>query len=209
MGSNRVSQLSHSPGNRDACLYIRSTPRLRRRSYCRDRQCDPQIDAGRQAACSGRIFFSLGHSTIVVALSIGIAITATALQSKFDNFTSIGGIVGTLVSASFLFAIAIANIVILRSIYRTFQIVKNGGKFVEEDLDLMLSQRGFMGRILRRFFHLIERSWHMYPLGLLFGLGFDTATEVGLLGIPRPRPLKACRPGRYWCFRRCSLPECH
>ena len=128
-------------------------------------------------------FFSLGHSTIVVALSIGIAITATALQSKFDNFTSIGGIVGTLVSASFLFAIAIANIVILRSIYRTFQIVKNGGKFVEEDLDLMLSQRGFMGRILRRFFPLIERSWHMYPLGLLFGLGFDTATEVGLLGI--------------------------
>ena len=128
-------------------------------------------------------FFSLGHSTIVVALSIGIAITATALQSKFDNFTSIGGIVGTLVSASFLFAIAIANIVILRSIYRTFQIVKNGGKFVEEDLDLMLSQRGFMGRILRRFFPLIERSWHMYPLGLLIGLGFDTATEVGLLGI--------------------------
>ena len=128
-------------------------------------------------------FFSLGHSTIVVALSITIAITATALQSKFDNFTSIGGIVGTLVSALFLFAIAIANILILRSIYRTFQIVKNGGKFVEEDLDLMLSQRGFMGRILRRFFHLIERSWHMYPLGLLFGLGFDTATEVGLLGI--------------------------
>ena len=128
-------------------------------------------------------FFSLGHSTIVVALSVAIAITATALQSKFDNFTSIGGIVGTLVLALFLFAIAVANIFILKSIYRTFQIVKNSGKFVEEDLDLMLSQRGFMGRILRRFFHLIERSWHMYPLGLLFGLGFDTATEVGLLGI--------------------------
>ena len=128
-------------------------------------------------------FFSLGHSTIVVALSVAIAITATALQSKFDNFTSIGGIIGTLVSALFLFAIAVANILILKSIYRTFQIVKNSGKFVEEDLDLMLSQRGFMGRILRRFFHLIERSWHMYPLGLLFGLGFDTATEVGLLGI--------------------------
>jgi nickel/cobalt transporter (NiCoT) family protein len=128
-------------------------------------------------------FFSFGHSTIVVLLSAAIAITATALQSKFDNFTRIGGIVGTLVSALFLFAIAIANILILRSIYRTFQMVKNGGKFVEEDLDLMLSKRGFMGRILRRFFHLIERSWHMYPLGVLFGLGFDTATEVGLLGI--------------------------
>src|SRR6516164_8615201 len=89
-------------------------------------------------------FFSLGHSTIVVLLSIAIAITATALQSKFDNFTSIGGVVGTLISALFLFAIAIANILVLISIYRTFQMVKTGGKFVEEDLDLMLSKRGFM-----------------------------------------------------------------
>jgi len=128
-------------------------------------------------------FFSLGHSTIVVLLSIAIAITATALQSKFDNFTTVGGVIGTLVSAFFLFAIAIANILVLISIYRTFRIAKNAGKFVEEDLDLMLSKRGFMGRILRRFFHLIERSWRMYPLGVLFGLGFDTATEVGLLGI--------------------------
>ena len=128
-------------------------------------------------------FFSLGHSTIVVLLSIAIAITATALQSKFDNFTTVGGMVGTLVSAFFLFAIAVANLLVLISIYRTFRIVKNGGKFVEEDLDLTLSRRGLMGRVLRRFFHLIERSWHMYPLGALFGLGFDTATEVGVLGI--------------------------
>ena len=128
-------------------------------------------------------FFSLGHSTIVVLLSVAIAITATALQSKFDNFTTVGAVAGALVSAVFLFAIAIANILVLMSIYRTFQIVKNGGKFAEEDLDLMLSRRGFMGRILRRFFRLIERSWRMYPLGVLFGLGFDTATEVGVLGI--------------------------
>jgi nickel/cobalt transporter (NiCoT) family protein len=129
------------------------------------------------------LFFSLGHSTVVVGLSIAIAITATALQSRFDNFASFGSAVGTLMSAFFLFAIAIANIMIFISIYRTFGKVKSGGKFVEEDLDLMLSKRGFMGRILRCFFHLIERSWHMYPLGVLFGLGFDTATEVGLLGI--------------------------
>jgi high-affinity nickel-transport protein len=128
-------------------------------------------------------FFSLGHSTIVVLLSIAIAVTATALQSRFDAFTTIGSVVGALVSAFFLFAIAAANILVLMSICRTFHSVKNGGKFIEEDLDLMLAQRGFMGRVLRRFFHLIERSWHMYPLGLLFGLGFDTATEVGLLGI--------------------------
>ncbi len=129
------------------------------------------------------LFFSLGHSTVVVGLSIAIAITATALQSRFDNFASFGSVVGTLMSAFFLFAIAIANIMVFISIYRTFGKVKSGGKFVEEDLDLMLSKRGFMGRILRCFFHLIERSWHMYPLGVLFGLGFDTATEVGLLGI--------------------------
>jgi nickel/cobalt transporter (NiCoT) family protein len=129
------------------------------------------------------LFFSLGHSTIVVALSIALAVTATALQANFDSFKSVGGIVGTLVSALFLFAIAIANILVLLSIYRTFQTVKSGGKFVQEDLDLTLANRGLLGRLFRRFFRLVEQSWHMYPLGVLFGLGFDTATEVGLLGI--------------------------
>ncbi len=128
-------------------------------------------------------FFSLGHSTIVVALSVAIAATATALQSRFDSFTSIGGIVGTLVSAFFLFAIAAANILVFFTIYRTFRTVRSGGRFVEEDIDIALSNRGLLGRLFRRFFRLVERSWHMYPLGLLFGLGFDTATEVGLLGI--------------------------
>jgi nickel/cobalt transporter (NiCoT) family protein len=128
-------------------------------------------------------FFSLGHSTIVVLLSVAIAITATALQPKFDHFAGVGGVIGTLVSASFLLAIAIANILILRSMYRTFRIVTSGGVFMEEDLNLMLSSRGFTGRILRRVFHLIGHSWHMYPLGVLFGLGFDTATEVALLGM--------------------------
>ena len=128
-------------------------------------------------------FFSLGHSTIVVALTIAIAITATTLQSRFGDLTTVGAVVGTLVSASFLFAIAAANVLVLVSIHRTFQTVKGGGKFVEEDLDLMLANRGFMARLFRRFFRLIEHSWQMYPLGALFGLGFDTATEVGLIGI--------------------------
>ena len=129
------------------------------------------------------LYFSLGHSTIVVGLSIAIAITTTALQGQFDTSKSVGGIIGTLVSSLFLFAIAFANVLVLASIYRTFRTVKNGGRFVEEDLDLALSNRGLLGRLFRRFFHVIERSWQMYPLGLLFGLGFDTATEVGLLGI--------------------------
>ena len=129
------------------------------------------------------LFFSLGHSTIVVGLSIAIAATTTALQSRFETFKSVGGIVGTLVSSLFLFAIAFANLIVLIAIYRTFRTVKNGGRFAEEDLDIALSNRGLLGRLFRRFFRAIEHSWQMYPLGVLFGLGFDTATEVGLLGI--------------------------
>ena len=129
------------------------------------------------------LFFSLGHSTIVVGLSIAIAATTTALQSRFETFKSVGGFVGTLVSSLFLFAIAIANLLVLIAIYRTFRTVKNGGAFSEEDLDLALANRGLLGRLFRRFFRVIEDSWQMYPIGVLFGLGFDTATEVGLLGI--------------------------
>ena len=129
------------------------------------------------------LYFSLGHSTIVVGLSIAIAAATTALQGRFETFRSVGGIVGTLVSSVFLFAIAFANFIVLITIYRTFRTVKKGGRFAEEDLDLALANRGLLGRLFRRFFRAIEHSWQMYPLGLLFGLGFDTATEVGLLGI--------------------------
>ena len=129
------------------------------------------------------LFFSLGHSTIVVLASAGIAIAAAALQSRFATFQAVGGLIGTAVSAFFLFAIATANLFILASVWRTFQRVKRGGRFVEEDLDLILANRGFMARICRRLFGLIAKSWHMYPLGFLFGLGFDTATEIGLLAI--------------------------
>ncbi|HEY3914715.1 MAG TPA: HoxN/HupN/NixA family nickel/cobalt transporter [Verrucomicrobiae bacterium] len=128
-------------------------------------------------------FFSLGHSTVVVALTVAIAVTSVAIKDRFSSFASVGGIIGTGVSALFLLAVAVANILILISVYRTFARVKTGGQFVEEDLNLLLSQRGFFGRIFRNLFRLIEHSWQMYPVGFLFGLGFDTATEVGLLGI--------------------------
>jgi high-affinity nickel-transport protein len=140
------------------------------------------MQEGRRPVAVG-LFFSLGHSAIVVGLSVAIAVTATALQDRFDAFKSFGGVVGTLVSALFLFGIAFANVVVLISVYRAFQTVKNGGRFVEEDLNLALAKRGLLGRLFRRFFRMIERSWQMLPLGVLFGLGFDTATEVGLLGI--------------------------
>ncbi len=129
------------------------------------------------------LFFSLGHSTIVVGLSVAIAVTATALQDRFDAFKTFGAVAGTIVSSLFLFVIAAANILVLISVYRAFQTVRRGGKFVEEDLNKTLENRGLLSRIFRRFFRTIEASWQLYPIGILFGLGFDTATEVGLLGI--------------------------
>jgi high-affinity nickel-transport protein len=140
------------------------------------------MQEGRRPLAAG-FFFSLGHSSVVVGLALAIALTTTALQDRFDSFKDIGGAIGTTVSALFLFVIAAANILVLVQVYRTFRSVKNGARFAGEDVDRMLSQRGLLGRIFRPAFRLIERSWHMYPLGILFGLGFDTATEVGLLGI--------------------------
>jgi nickel/cobalt transporter (NiCoT) family protein len=128
-------------------------------------------------------FFSLGHSTVVVALAVLIVLTTSALADRYFALKDIGGVIGTSVSALFLFAIAAANVLVLIQVYKAFQSVKRGTRLSEEDLDWILSRRGFLGRLFLRLFRLIERSWHMYPLGLLFGLGFDTATEVGLLGI--------------------------
>jgi nickel/cobalt transporter (NiCoT) family protein len=129
------------------------------------------------------LFFSLGHSTIVVLASVAIAAAATASKGRFDTFQSVGGVIGTLVSALFLLAIAAMNLVILGIVYRTFRRVKAGASYLDENLTTLLAGRGLLARLFRPMFRLIRRSWHMYPLGFLFGLGFDTATEVGLLGI--------------------------
>jgi high-affinity nickel-transport protein len=128
-------------------------------------------------------FFSLGHSTVVWLSTILVAAAATAFRDRIDAFKSIGGVAGTLVSASFLFAIAIMNIFILVAIYKAFRTVRAGGAYAEEDLNTLLSGSGFISRIFRPLFRAISKSWQMYPLGLLFGLGFDTATEIGLLGL--------------------------
>lgn len=140
------------------------------------------MQEGRRPAAVG-LFFSLGHSTVVVALSLFIAVTAESQQHRFDSLGAMGGMLGTGISACFLFAIASINAVVLIAIIRTFLRVKAGGCYVEEDYTLLLAGRGILSRWFRCLFSSIGRSWHMYPLGLLFGLGFDTATEVGLLGI--------------------------
>ncbi len=128
-------------------------------------------------------YFSLGHSTIVVALSVAIALAATAIQRAFPTMQSIGGLIGTSISALFLYVIAAINLVVLLQVARAFQAVRSGRSYDQQTLDDFLMQRGLIGRFCRPLLRLIGSSWHMYPLGVLFGLGFDTATEVGLLGI--------------------------
>ena len=136
-----------------------------------------------KAPYSVGLFFSLGHSTIVILASIAIAATAAALQSKLDAFHDLGGMIGTVVSALFLLVIGVANLFILRGIWSAFVRARRGEPIVDEDLDALLAGRGIIARIFRPLFRVVSRSWHMYPIGFLFGLGFDTATEIGLLGI--------------------------
>ena len=129
------------------------------------------------------LFFSLGHSIVVIFASAAVALATSVLQDHFVSFRAVGGIIGTLVSASFLFLVAAANLFILRSVYISFREVRRGGTYADEDLNRLLEQRGLLGRLFRPIFRLVSRSWHMLPLGMLFGLGFDTATEIGLMGI--------------------------
>ena len=129
------------------------------------------------------LFFSLGHSTVVIAATLLIALATTVFQTQLESFHSVGGIIGTSVSAGFLLLVAVINLVILRSVWRAFRRVRRGEPVGEQELNEMLSGGGLIARLVRPLFRLISRSWQMYPLGLLFGLGFDTATEIGLLGI--------------------------
>lgn len=128
-------------------------------------------------------FFSLGHSTIVVALTIAIAIAATFVSTAIPALKNAGGLIGTSVSAAFLYLIAIINFLVLWEIFLAFRKVRRGEEYDDKTLDEFLNQRGLMGRFFRPLLRVVDKSWKMYPVGVLFGLGFDTATEVGLLGI--------------------------
>ncbi len=128
------------------------------------------------------MFFSLGHSTIVFGLTLLVAISA-GIVSDIPAAQQIGGLIGTAVSGTFLLAIGFINLVVLLDIYRMFREVSRGGTYDDESLEDFLNNRGLLARILRPALRLIRRSWHMYPLGILFGLGFDTASEVALLGL--------------------------
>jgi nickel/cobalt transporter (NiCoT) family protein len=129
-------------------------------------------------------WFSLGHSTIVVVIGVGIVVAEKAVYGAVSNSHSslqqFGGIFGTIVSASFLYLIALLNLVILAGILRVFRAMRRG-TYDEAELERQLQNRGFMYRFFGRWMRSITKEWQMYPVGVVFGLGFDTATEVALL----------------------------
>jgi len=128
-------------------------------------------------------YFALGHSAVVVLASVAIALAASALTERFAALRTVGGVIGTSASALFLFAIAIANIVVLRGVHRALRQARSGGELRAEDLDILLGQRGWLARVFQPLFGFVSHSWHMFPIGLLFALGFETASEISLFGL--------------------------
>ncbi len=145
-------------------------------------------------------FFALGHSTIVLIACLVIAWTTAEISTRFEEFKDIGSIIGTMISAFFLFIIATINAVILRSTYQAWRRYKRTGQYTADSIDLLGPNTGLLGRIVKPAFRLISRSWHMYPLGFLFGLGFDTATEIALLGIAATQSTTGLSPWAIMIF---------
>jgi len=148
-------------------------------------------DGGRPVSVG--TWFSLGHATVVILATLGIAAVGSLLQNEMAEFREIGGLIGTLVSAGFLLAVAAMNLGILSTTWRAMHdrrapdgLTGFGG--------------GLLSRILRPLFGIVRRSWHMYPLGLLFGIGFDTATEIGLLGLSAAEAAKGISPWQVMVF---------
>jgi high-affinity nickel-transport protein len=144
-------------------------------------------------------FFSLGHSTIVLGASLIVYLTASAVEQQLDAAKDLGGVVGTSISAFFLIAVALINLVILRGVWRSFQEVRKTGRYTDQSPDA-LRGGGILARLFRPLFRLLSRPWHMYPIGFLFGLGFDTATEVALLGISAAAAAKGLSVGAMTVF---------
>jgi nickel/cobalt transporter (NiCoT) family protein len=138
----------------------------------------------RQRPLAVGFFFSLGHSTVVFGLALLLATGIQAIIGPVEDDSSTlhhyTGLIGTSVSGVFLYLIAILNVIVLVGILRVFVRLRRG-EYDETELEQQLENRGLLNRFLGRFTKSITRSWHMYPVGLLFGLGFDTATEIALL----------------------------
>ncbi|TBL74013.1 HoxN/HupN/NixA family nickel/cobalt transporter [Paenibacillus thalictri] len=127
-------------------------------------------------------YFSLGHSTVVFLMAIATAFSVQWAQKEMPGFQEIGGIIGASVSGLFLVIIGIMNLVILVQLYKLFTQFRQG-RHQADEFERLLDARGFFSRFIGPLYKLIGRSWHVYPLGFLFGLGFDTASEISLLAM--------------------------
>jgi high-affinity nickel-transport protein len=129
------------------------------------------------------LFFALGHSSVVILATLFIMASAFAMKGQLLNLGMLGGAFGASISATFLLAIAAANLPILVAALDNFKRARQGHPPVAEDRDAALTNCGPLARLLGPIFKLLDKSWHMFPIGVLFGLGFDTAAEIGVLGL--------------------------
>ena len=128
------------------------------------------------------LWFSLGHSTVVMGLIVALVFATQSVVGALPVLRSGGAIIGTMVSGVFLWLMALVNVVIVLGIFRIWKGMKKGD-LDQEELDNLLENRGFLNRYFRPLFRIVKRPWQIYPIGCLFGLGFDTASEIALLGI--------------------------
>ena len=131
------------------------------------------MNEGRRSLAGG-LWFSLGHSTIVVVVTLVIALASDGARERLDGLKDVGGLLGTAVSVLFLGVIGLGNLIVLARLWRQWR---------RGEITAHVLPAGPMGRLLRPVLNMVRRSWHLYPVGVLFGLGFDTATEIGLLGL--------------------------
>jgi high-affinity nickel-transport protein len=140
------------------------------------------VQTGERPVTTG-MWFALGHSTVVIIACGLIALLAAGVKEGLENFKEIGGVIGVSVSSAFLLTIGLVNLAIFIGVWKTFREVRRTGRYREEDLDTLMNRHGFLARFLRPLFRFVSKPWHMYPLGFLFGLGFDTATAIGLFAM--------------------------
>lgn len=139
------------------------------------------LQQGKQPTTVG-MWFSLGHSTIVLALFVALVFATEAIKGAIPGLQSGGNILGTWISGVFLFLIGIINALIVVGVYKTFKGLKNG-TVKPDQIDDSINKNSTMGRAFTRLFKLVNEPWQIYPIGVLFGLGFDTATQVALFAI--------------------------
>ncbi|AEA13645.1 putative high-affinity nickel-transport protein [Thermoproteus uzoniensis 768-20] len=139
------------------------------------------VQEGKDARFTG-LFFSLGHSTVVILLAVALMFSVRAVASAIPELENVGSVVGTLVSGGFLYIIGLLNFLVFFEIYEIFKRMRSG-ELDEAKLNELLLKRGFMGRYFGKLFKIVDKQWYLYPIGFLFGLGFDTASETALLAI--------------------------